>query len=224
MNLKDLFDKGENGVLTYDQFKQFASEAKAKFVDLSEGGYVSKDKYTDDLMAKDNQIATLNADIQKRDTDLTELNTKLTNAGNDVEKLNQVSADLTTLQAKYQTDIANYQAQLQKQAYEFAVKDFANSKNFTSNAAKRDFINSMVGKQLTMSDGKIMGAEDFVNEYTQNNADAFVVETPSQPAQPSEPKPQFVTTTPGLQQPNAESNLFHFNFVGVRSHPEENKK
>ena len=223
MNLKDLFDKGENGLLSYDQFKQFAGEAKAKFVDLSEGGYVSKDKYTDDLMAKDNQIATLNADIQKRDADLTDLNTKLTNAGNDVEKLNQVSTDLTNLQNKYQTDIANYQAQLQAQAYEFAVKDFANSKNFTSNAAKRDFINSMVGKKLTMSEGKIMGAEDFVSEYTQNNADAFVVEAKPQ-AQPAEPKPQFAATTPGLQQPNAESNLFHFNFVGVRSHPEENKK
>lgn len=221
MNLKDLFDKGANGVLTYDQFKQLAGEAKAKFVDLSEGGYVSKDKYTYDLMAKDNQIATLNADIQQRDTDLAELNTKLTNAGNDAEKLNQISTDLTTLQNKYQADIASYKAQLDAQAYEFAVKDFANSKNFTSNAAKRDFITSMVGKKLTMSDGKIMGADDFVTEYTQNNADAFVVENPTPQPQPSEPKPQFVATTPGLQQPGAESNMFHFNFTGVRSRPEE---
>jgi hypothetical protein len=219
MNVKDLFEKGENGMLSYEQFKQLASEAKAKFVDLSEGAYVSKDKYTDDLAAKDNQISTLNADIQKRDTDLADLNAKLTSAGNDVEKLNQVSTDLTNLQNKYQADVASYKAQLEQQAYEFAVKDFANAQSFTSNAAKRDFINSMVGKRLTMSEGKIMGADDFVAEYTQNNADAFVVKEP-EPSNP-EPKPQFVTKTPGLNDNGADSNLFSFNFTGVRSHDDK---
>lgn len=219
MNVKDLFGKSEDGTLTYEQFKQFASEAKAKFVDLSEGGYVSKDKYTDDLAAKDLQITTLNEGIQKRDTDLADLTAKLTSAGNDVEKLNQVSTDLTNLQNKYQEDINKYQSQLAAQAYEFAVKDFANAQNFTSNAAKRDFINSMVGKKLTMSEGKIMGADDFVAEYAQNNADAFVVASP-EPSPEGEPKPQFVNKTPGLNDGN-NSNVFSFNFTGVRSHEEK---
>ena len=219
MNVKDLFGKSENGALTYEEFKQLANEAKAKFVDLSEGGYVSKDKYTDDLAAKDSQISTLNEGIQKRDSDLADLNAKLTSAGNDVDKLNQVSTDLTNLQNKYQEDIAKYQTQLQEQAYEFAVKDFANGKNFTSQAAKRDFINSMVGKKLTMSEGKIMGADDFVTEYAQSNADAFVVNTPESNVD-EEPKPQFVNKTPGLNESN-NANAFSFNFTGVRSHEEK---
>lgn len=219
MNVKDLFGKSESGALTYEEFQQLAVEAKAKFVDLSEGGYVSKDKYTDDLASRDLQITTLNEDIQKRDADLANLNAKLTDAGNDVEKLNQVSTDLTNLQNKYQEDINKYQTQLAEQAYEFAVKDFANGKNFTSQAAKRDFINSMVGKKLTMSEGKIMGADDFVTEYTQNNADAFVV-TPAEPSVEEEPKPQFVNKTPGLNEGN-NANAFTFNFTGVRSHEEK---
>lgn len=221
MNLKDLFDKGENGVLSYDQFKQFASEVKAKFVDLSEGNYVSKSKYDDDILGKDNQINALNADIKKRDDDLAGLKSQLETAGNDVEKLNKVSSDLTDLQTKYQNDIAKYQAQLKAQEYEFAVKDFANSKVFTSNAAKRDFINEMVSKNLVMSEGKILGAEDFVSDYTKNNADAFAQTEPEQP-KGSEDKPQFVGKTPGLQG-QQNGNEFKFNFLGVRSRPEENK-
>ena len=42
MNVKELFDKAENGTLTYEQFLSAAGEAK--FVDLSEGKYVSKQK------------------------------------------------------------------------------------------------------------------------------------------------------------------------------------
>jgi len=91
MNVKDLFNKGENGVLTYDQFKQFADEMKAKFVDLSEGNYVDKNKFTDEVANKDKQIEALKGDISKRDGDLAGLQEKLKNAGNDVEKLNQVS-------------------------------------------------------------------------------------------------------------------------------------
>lgn len=220
MNVKDLFAKAENGILTYDQFKQLATEAKAKFVDLSEGGYVSKDKYTDDLAAKDSQITTLNSDIKKRDDDLAQLTSKLTEAGNDVEKLNKVSTDLSNLQSQYQADIAKYQEQLSRQSYEFAVKDFANSKNFTSNAAKRDFINSMIGANLKMNEDKIMGAEDFVAQYSTNNADAFVVEAPQTPPAPQE-RPKFADPTPGLTPNGPETNLFHFNFLGVRPHQEE---
>lgn len=33
MNVKDIFDKAEGGVLSYDQFIALATEGKAKFVD-----------------------------------------------------------------------------------------------------------------------------------------------------------------------------------------------
>lgn len=221
MNIKELFDKAENGSLTYEQFEAAAKAANAKFTDLNEGNYVSKGKYASDLQAKDDQIKTLNETITTRDTDLTDLKGKLEAAGADASKLATVTGEFTALQNKYTEDMKAYEARLGKQAYEFAVKDFANGKKFTSQAAKRDFVQSMIAENLNFKDGKILGAEDFVQTYTQENADAFVVEKPDPEPTPATPKPQFVAPTPGGQPNPAEGNAFAdaFHFTGVRPIP-----
>ena len=64
MNIKDLFDKAENGILTYDQFEALAKENGLKFADLSDGKYVSKSKYESDLKAVNQQVETLNGQIE----------------------------------------------------------------------------------------------------------------------------------------------------------------
>ena len=125
MELKELFDKAENGTLTYEQFEAAAKEAKAKFVDLSEGKYVSTNKYNDDLAAKDKEIETLNGTITTRDTDLAGLKQQLADAGADATKLQELTDTLSGLQTKYDNDTKAYKDQLKKQAYEFAVKEFA---------------------------------------------------------------------------------------------------
>ena len=71
MTVKELFDKAENGTLTCDQFQ--AAMGDAKFVDLSEGHYVSKQKFDDEISKKDTQINSLNTTILTRDTDLATL-------------------------------------------------------------------------------------------------------------------------------------------------------
>ena len=111
---------------------------------------------------------------------------------------------------------------MSKQAYEFAVKDFASSKKFTSNAAKRDFINSMIAKELKMDNGRILGADDFVTSYSTENADAFVVE--KEDKVPEQPKPSFVSSTQGANPPADSTGGFAsaFHFTGVR--PKENNK
>ena len=100
------------------------------------------------------------------------------------------------------------------------MKDFANGKKFTSQAAKRDFIQSMIAKELKMDKDTILGAEDFVTSYTADNADAFVVDNPNPEPKP-DPKPTFVNPTPGGNPAPAESNAFSnaFHFMGVRERP-----
>ena len=217
MKVKELFDKAENGVLTWAQFEEAAKAAGAKFTDLSEGQYVAKNKYDDEIASRDNQINTLNDTIASRDTDLSDLKAKLEAAGADTSKLAELTTQFGNLQSKYDTDTKTYKEQLKKQAYEFAVKDFANGKKFTSQAAKRDFIQSMIAKELKMEKDSILGADDFVTAYTKDNADAFVAETPPEDPKPT-PKPTFVTPTPGSDPTPPESNAFTsaFNFVGVR--------
>ena len=211
MTIKELFEKAEEGTLTYDQFIVLAEKEGAKFTDLSEGNYVSKQKFDDEVNAKVQEIETLNTTISARNDDLAQLQQKLEEAGTDADKLTTLSNDFNTLKTKYDNDVKEYKAQLKKQGYEFAVREFANSKDFTSQAAKRDFISSMIAKDLKMENNTIIGAEDFVTMYSANNADAFVTQAPAEPA---EPKPHFVQATQGAQEPSDPTggfaNAFHF--------------
>lgn len=214
MNIKEIFEKAENGTLTYDQFLEASKDAK--FADLAEGGYVAKKKYEDDLQAKATEIEGLNTTLGTRDADLTKLKEQLAAAGTDATKLSELSASLETLQGQYDADTKALQDKLNAQAYEFAVKEFAANKKFTSNAAKRDFVNSMIAKNLPMDKGFILGAEDFVNAYTTDNADAFVVEAPASPEPDNKPQPHFVDTTGSNPVPAPKGDMFNFNFAGVR--------
>ena len=214
MNIKDLFEKAENGTLTYDQFVEFTKANKAKFVDLSEGGYVDKQKHTDELSARDTRITSL-------DANLGELRQKLDAAGTDAEKLNQISTSFAELQAKYDADTANYTKKLKDQSYKYAVNEFAAQHKFSSVAAKRDFINSLLSKDFQLENDSIVGATDFVASYTKDNSDAFVSEsTPATP--PATPRPHFAgPTAPGVATPEDSGTPFQFKFAGVR--PAETK-
>lgn len=220
MNLKDLFDKAEGGALTYDQL--MAAAGTAKFVDLTEGNYVAKQKYTDDLAARDTRITTLDDTLKARDTDLANLRQQLESAGNDATKLGELNTQFANLQSKYDRDTKAYQRQLQAQAYQFAVKSFASEQAFTSAAARREFERAMTEKNLQMENDTIIGATDFLTAYKAENADSFVT-TPATPpvTEPPVTKPHFVDTVQPQGNPTAGENPFlsAFNFAGVRAHP-----
>ena len=237
MNIKDLFDKAENGILTYDQFEALAKENGLKFADLSDGKYVSKSKYESDLKAVNQQVETLNGQIETlngtittRDEDLANLQKQLELAGEDKTKLDALNASMSELQAKYDADTKSYQDKLRQQSYEFAVKEYANTQKFTSKAAKRDFIKAMIDRNLQMEGDKLIGGDDFRAVYAQENDDAFYVEkepeptpeptpapepTPEPTVEPA-PIPTFVASTSGA--PQSDEDSFDFGFVGVRAH------
>lgn len=198
--LKTLFEQAENGTLTYDQFTAAAKASGVKLADLAKGDYVAKKKYEDDLGSKDSIIAELNATIDTRNSDIKSIQEKLDKAGTDSAVIENLSAELSTLQSKYDTATKEYQDKLNKQAYEFAVKDFASNQSFSSNAAKRDFINSMLSKNLPMENGNIMGASDYMAEYAKDNSDAFVAKKEPDPAPSDANKPKFAT---GVNDPNS---------------------
>ena len=237
MTIKELFEKAGNKAITFDEFETLVKDNGAKFADLSDGKYVSKSKYDTDLKAKDTEIETLNATKEKevgdltaqienlnstittRDTDLADLQKKLEEAGNDSTKLAEINEQFNTLQSKYDNDVKEYQAKMAQQQYEFACKEFANSKKFSSKAAKRDFTQAMIAKGLQMEDGKLIGGDDFVSIYSQENEDAFYVEPepiPETPkAEPQAPIAEIVASADGSQDQGGD-NDFHFNFTGVR--------
>lgn len=225
-DVKELFDQAEDGVLSYEQFMDLVKDNNVKLVDLNEGGYVSKNKFESELEAKAKEIETLNGTISTRDTDLEALKQQLEAAGADTSKLTELQTQLETLQGKYDADSKAYKKQLSEQAYEFAVREFAGTKSFSSQAAKRDFIQSMIAKQLKMEGNSILGAEDFTKSYQEANADAFMTSYDDDFDDDYEdPKPQFVSSTPGAEDAHTPDptggflNAFHF--TPVRPIPQE---
>jgi len=225
MDLRAIFASAEGGVLNYEGFESAIKTAGIKLADLSTGNYVARNKYDDDIKAKDDNIKTLNETITQRDADLAGLKQQLTDAGTDAKKLGELTTKFNDLQTKYDTDTKDYQAKLKQVEYEYAVKDFANGKNFTSNAAKRDFIQSMIAKGLNLENGKIIGGDDFTTGYLADNPDAFVKEQETQPV--VENKPQFVSSTDQVSTPNPDAtNGFAkaFNFTPIRGIAQNNNK
>lgn len=125
-----------------------------------------------------------NNDIKQRDTDLADLKQKLADAGTDAETLKNLQTEFDNLKTNYANAQADYQKELNKQAYEFAIKEKTNGLQFTSNSAKKAFLSDALAKNLTMDNGNILGFDDFVNAYKEQDAGAFVVETTT-----DEPKP-----------------------------------
>lgn len=228
-DLKELFDQAEDGILNYEQFLELCKNNDVKLVDLNEGGYISKNKFESELNAKVKEIETLNGTISTRDTDLEALKQQLEAAGADTTKLTELQSQLESLQGKYDADSKAYKEQLKRQAYEFAVREFANTKNFSSQAAKRDFIQSMIAKQLKMEGDSILGADDFVKSYTEANEDAFITEMDygydDDDYEEPEAKPQFVSSTPGAEDihtPDPTGGFLNaFHFTPVRPIPQE---
>ena len=143
-----------------------------------------------------------NDDIKQRDTDLADLKQKLADAGTDAETLKNLQAEFDTLNTNYANAQADYQKQLNKQAYEFAIKEKTNGLQFTSNSAKKAFLSDALAKNLTMDNGNILGFDDFVNAYKEQDAGAFVVETTT-----DEPKPpMFGSKSNKKDEPNPKAD------------------
>lgn len=204
-----------DGTLSFDDFVKACQTAKFNLVDLSKGDYISKNKYNDEIQANKTTIEQLQQTIKDREKDIRDIKKQLGAASTDADKLTALQADLDALQIKYTTDTQAFESRLSKQAYEFAAKEFACTQKFTSKAAKREFINALIAKELKMEGDTIVGANDFVKTYKAENEDSFVKDEPK--TEPTTPTPKFAGATGGQEPPKStDPNQFNFSFMGVR--------
>lgn len=113
-------------------------------------------------------------DIATRDTDLATLKQQLEDAGIDKKKLDELNLQLSTLQSNYDTAKSDYEKQLAKQKKEFLTREKVNGLKFTSNGAKKSFLADIIAKDLPVEGDTILGFDDFVNAYREQDAGAFV--------------------------------------------------
>lgn len=144
-------------------------------VELVRGKLTNAEKERDDIKAK------YDTDIKQRDTDLKTLQVQLKDAGIDKVKLEELQNSVTDWQTKYTTAKQEYDTQIAKQKYEFAVKENVEKLKFSSNSAKKAFLSDLLSKELKMENDKILGFTDFVDAYKETDADAFAQETTMEP-------------------------------------------
>lgn len=131
-------------------------------------------------------------DIAQRDNDLKDLKSKLEDAGADTKKLEELTSQLSTLQTTYDNAKTDYEQQLLAQKKEFLVRESVNNLKFSSNSAKKAFLADVISKDLPVENDKILGFDDFVNAYKEQDAGAFVQEDSNGSGNdPQTPAPQF---------------------------------
>lgn len=190
-----------------------------RFADLSEGGYVSVDKFNSQVGTLSQQVRDLQGQITQRDTDITGLQEKLTAAQADATKLTDVQTELTGLKSKYENDQRAWEANVTKQRKEFMLREKANGLQFSSAAAKRDFIGQATGKDFQLDGETLMGYEDFLAKYKAENPGALVDAQPDDGGDGGNEggKPRIVL--PKNPKPDPDKSVFGFQFHGVRPKP-----
>lgn len=140
---------------------------------------------------RDSYKTKYDEDIAKRDTDLADLKKQLEDAGEDKSKLDELTKQLETLQATYDSSKTEYANQLAKQRKEFIIKEQVNSLKFSSNSAKKAFLADVIAKDLPLENDSLLGFQDFVSAYKEQDAGAFAVED-NNGDNNAKPKPQFL--------------------------------
>lgn len=214
MDLKEIFGEALSGQIqtALDQYNSKADK-KVKLVDLSDGGYVSKEKHQDKLSALQSQIEDYKTQLDQRNKDLQSLQDQLKAAG--PEKLNEVCQNLASLQAKYDQDSKAWEAKMSQQAYEFLVKEKASELQFSSVAARKEFIREAVEKSFKVDGDTLQGYGDWLKAYQEADPGAFKTESAAeskkpeiiQPSNPSSAGGQRMTLSEMMAQANANPSF-----------------
>ena len=160
MDIKSILGQEIFDTLTDEQKKSF--EGKEYFLS-SDGNYIPKAKF--------DNLNDTNKDLKKQ---LEETNTKL----QELSKANpdDLNKKITELQQKYDNDTKALNDKIQAQEYNYKINDYVKDIKFSSNSAKRTFIEDLKNKHLEFDNDKLVGFDDFKKSYEEKDASAFLQE------------------------------------------------
>lgn len=219
--LKALFGASEDGTqeaLTYEQLlaKLEANKDKLQIVNLKDGGYVSKEKFT----AKETEIAGLQAQIKDANAQIESYK------GMDIDGVKKSAEEWKT---KYEADTKALQEQLTAQEVAHQRDMYFTGIQFASNAAKLGTIAEFEKQGFQLKDGKFLGADEWLAKQKEADPGSFVVEKKEgegdnqqgQQNQQMQNHPRFAqqTSTGSGNNQQQKQNLFGMNFTGVRKVP-----
>ena len=160
---------------------------QVRFVDLSEGGYVSKEKYGElDTEKKgiEKQLKDANATI-KSYKDM------------DIEKIKQSAADWET---KYNEDTQKLQQQIESDRKAFAAERYIASQKIKSPLSRKAILQEFMNQNLEYKDGTFVEAEEYMKKVREQYPDEF-----EQEEEPKPGKKTWVRGTQGTYKPTPKS-------------------
>ena len=138
---------------------QITDKAKhVRYADLSEGGYVSREKY-------DSRVTELSGVRQQ----LTDANAAIKSYQDmDIEGIKKSAADWEN---KYNTDTAALNTKIEDLKKESAANEYLSGKGFKSQLAKKAALAGMM--ELEFKDGTFNGADDYLEKLKKEDPESF---------------------------------------------------
>ena len=160
-------------IIGKEVYEGLSEEIKKEYDDkeliINDGSYIPKSKF-------DN----LNETKKDLENQLKETNDKVQELSKvDTEELKKQIADL---QKKYEEDTKELNNKYEAREYDIKLNDYAKDLKFSSNSARKSFMNDLKEKELKFEDDKLVGFDDFVSSYKENDPTAFIEEKKEEPS------------------------------------------
>lgn len=196
--MKNIYEilKGMGIELPADKKESFEKAFNENYKTVAEVDNLNK-KITKAEEERDSYKKKYDTDIATRDTDLANLKKQLEGAGVDKTKLDELTTQLATLQTNYDNAKTEHQKQLIQQKKEFLIREKVGNLKFSSNSAKKTFLADVIAKDLPVDGDNILGFEDFVKVYKEQDAGAFVAEDDNNGAGGDGKQPKFSSKSGG---------------------------
>lgn len=161
MDIKEILGQEIYDALTDEQKKTF--EGKQYFLS-SDGNYIPKAKF--------DSINETNKDLKKQ----------LEDTNNKLQELSKANPDdlnkkIAELQQKYDDDTKALNDKIVAQEYNYKINDYVKDLKFSSNSAKRTFIEDLKAKNLQFENDKLVGFDDFKKSYEESDPNTFLNES-----------------------------------------------
>lgn len=127
------------------------------------------------------KIKNLETELEANKQTLDEANSQIEKFKEmDIEGIKNSAEEWKTKYESFQTEAENQKTELEKkmqtQEYEFAAKDYINSLKFANDFTKNAFLKEFIGQELKLSDGKFLGADDYIKQFKESNPGVFADE------------------------------------------------
>lgn len=197
--MKNIHELLKDQDIEIENKEEFDKEFNANYKTVAE--MEKKSKAYDDLKKKYDE------DVKSRDKSLADLQKQLEDSGNDKEELDKIRKDLEKAREDFDAEKKEHEENLKKQKYESAVADATKDLKFSSNSAKEQFHAKLVEKKLPVEDGKLIGLNDFVEDYKEKDAQAFVEEDEGKPHFSAGSQTPGTDKTDGKGEPALKHNV-----------------